>query len=160
MSRAVAEARSLVAQALPRDGTVDSLLAALGALRNRPFKFVSAVLTGTTSGLWLPRDTYDVLIYPQDASPLRRTAILCHELAHILLGHSPALHASISSLTVSSLAPDISPHTTVGYLARTDYTTPEEVAAEKFGTELCVELAAQRHEHTWVSQGRITGLLR
>jgi len=101
-----------------------------------------------------------VLIYPQDASPLRRTAILCHEVAHVLLGHSPALHASISALSLSALAPDIAPHVTLSYLARTDYSTPEEVAAEQFGTEICVELAAMRNQHAWVSQGRITGHLR
>lgn len=150
----------MLARALPQDGTVESLLAALGDLRDRPFKLVSAVLTRGASGLWLPRADYDVLIYPQDASPLRRAAILCHEVAHVLLGHSPALHSSISALSLSALAPDIAPHAAGGYLARTDYSTPEEVAAEQFGTEICVELSALRNEHAWVSQGQITGHLR
>ena len=82
---------------IPTAPTVDGLIAALAAERQRAIRILEVPLSGTSpSGAWVPAPQRDYLLCPAGASSTRRTAVLCHEVSHILLGHDPAFHSSLT----------------------------------------------------------------
>ena len=146
---------------LPDSGAVEDLVDALSRRRDRRMYLLEVPLQGgAPSGAWMPLDGADYLLYPESASPTRRDAVICHELAHILLAHDPALHASLSTAALSAIAPSVSPAAARAVLYRTGYTTSEEAAAEFVGTLLAAGLHERRQIRKWETSSRISERLR
>jgi hypothetical protein len=122
---------------LPIDGNLDGLLDALGQVRGRRIHVLRHKFTGRpTSGLWLPTKNADYLVIDDPTTPSRRAAIICHEVAHILLGHTPDI---TTSDLVAAAMPDLSPELIARALARHAYATDDEADAEELGTLIGAE---------------------
>src|SRR5664280_3748430 len=81
--------------------SIEDVVERVAAWRGRPIQVLAfAFPQGELSGMWLALNGLDVVVFPQDASPLRRVAIIGHELGHMLLGHSPG-DASCGNTTTS-----------------------------------------------------------
>jgi hypothetical protein len=122
---------------MPIDGDLDGLLDALSHERGRRIHLLPQRFTGRpTSGLWLPTTAADYVVIDDPTTPSRRAAIICHEVAHILLGHSPDI--TTSDLVAAAL-PNLSPELVARALARHAYATEDEAEAEELGTLIGAE---------------------
>ena len=130
--RAVRAARKLA----PRDGNPDEL--------------VSNVST----------ENSDYLIYPAETTLTRRTAVICHEVGHMLMGHDPGLVDESPSSLLSALAPDLMPGHAARVLARHGYNNAQESDAEYLATVLVTLLARAKHDEGWSRPGSISARLR
>ena len=92
---------------------------------------------GGISAAWVPTDQRDVIFYSAHAHAYRRIAIICHELAHIFLGHTPEDLGFIGEDALETLEkllvhnPDPALLANFGLRLRHDYDTPGEVDAEQ-----------------------------
>lgn len=125
---------------LPPNGNLETFLGSLGRERDRGIVIVRQPLpTGGPSGVWLATETADYIVIPADATPTREAAIVCHEVGHIMLGHSgPA------DQQAKIYAPDIDPAIAARFMTRHGYEAQEERDAETFGTILATEANRRR----------------
>jgi hypothetical protein len=145
---------------LGQGATVDDLIAALARKRERAVVVLPVALSGNApSGAWIPMTDRDYLLVPTTASP-RRRAILCHEVGHILLGHEPALHDSLTPELMHALAPTLPLETTRKVLQRTGYTNRQEADAEQVGTALSAALEDLARAGDWEASSRLSSRLR
>lgn len=79
--------------------------------------------------------------YPAAASRISRAAVVCHELAHMLLGHIPQPDTAATSSLPSSLPTSIDPSIVARFLRRHHYADAQEDAAERLGTLFALELS-------------------
>lgn len=87
--RAAVRVLPLVKRLMPADGSIDGLVAAVATHRARPIDLLPAHLGArSSSGFWVVGKSHDYIVYAASATPEQRDLILCHELAHMLLGHS------------------------------------------------------------------------
>lgn len=146
---------------LPDNGDVDQFVVALAGSRSRELRLLEVELTGNSpSGAWVPTDRRDYFLVPRAASPTRRRAVLCHEAAHILLGHDPALHASLDRSLLLSLAPNLPAATSARLLQRSGYRDEQEAAAERVGTLLAASLEDRSRAITWARSSLLSARLR
>jgi hypothetical protein len=136
-SRRVGTAARVAKRLMPIDGNLDGLLDALGQERGRRIHVLPQRFAGrSTSGLWLPTKRADYLVIDEPTTPSRRAAIICHEVAHILLGHTPDF---TTSEVIAAAMPDLSPELIARALARHAYATDDEADAEELGTLIGAE---------------------
>ena len=136
-STMVSKAARIALRLMPIDGDLGGLLDALGQERGRPVHVLPQRFTGrSTSGLWLPTRQADYLVIDEPTTPSRRAAIVCHEVAHILLGHTPRI---ATSEVIAVAMPDISPALIARALARHAYASEDEANAEELGTLIGAE---------------------
>lgn len=132
---------------LPADGDLDAFIDAVAADRGRQIIVLEYPLgDSAASGLWLTTADVDYLVVSSGAALSRRTAILCHELAHMLLGHDADAEAADA---LTAVAPDISPEVRGRFLARTAYEAHTECDAEEVGTSLATELLRRQRHPRW-----------
>ena len=93
------------------------------------------------SGMWLALPDQDVIAYPSGASPMRRCAVIGHEIGHMLLEHD------VASL---GKALDLADVPVARFLAREHYDNVEEAAAERVATLVVRELMGRKGTH-WLS---------
>lgn len=154
---AVRDGRAL----LSHGATVDDLVTALARKRERAVFVLPVALSGNApSGAWIPMSDRDYLLVPTTASPTRRRAILCHEVGHILLGHEPALHDSLTPELMHVLAPTLPLETARKVLQRTGYTNRQEADAEHVGTALSAALEDLARAGNWEASSRLSSRLR
>jgi hypothetical protein len=135
--RRVANAARVAKRLMPIEGDLDGLLDALGQQRGRRIHVLPQRFAGrSTSGLWLPTKRADYLVVDEPTTPSRRAAIICHEVAHILLGHTPDV---ATADLVAVAMPDLSPELIARALARHAYATADEAEAEELGTLIGAE---------------------
>jgi hypothetical protein len=73
---------------MPQDGSICGLVDAVATHRNRPIDLVEAYLgSRATAGFWVIGQDRDYIVHPNGALALVRDLVICHELAHMLLGH-------------------------------------------------------------------------
>lgn len=73
----------------PDPWNVDEFARAVSEYRQRPIKIVTRDLPAGLSGAWVPTPRTDYIVVESTTDAQRREVILCHELAHMLLGHQP-----------------------------------------------------------------------
>src|SRR5690349_17683563 len=84
----VAQERAL--RLVPASGRLEDLVANVALRSGRPLRLLPFDLgRDEPTGLWISTDSADYVVYPSAASAAQRTAIVCHELAHMLLQHQP-----------------------------------------------------------------------
>lgn len=142
--RSVAQARRLV----PASGELAELVEAVARLRSRRVVLLpSAIPADAPSGLWVVTDRADYLAFPGDASATRRVAVVCHELAHMLLGHQPQAGTDTALMLAAVAAPSLDPAVARRLLARHGYDAVDEADAEALGTYLAAALASRERAH-------------
>ncbi|GLZ36979.1 hypothetical protein Acsp05_06040 [Actinokineospora sp. NBRC 105648] len=111
---------------VPRPWDLAEFCDRVAAHRGRPIHLVPTRLpAGAPDGAWLAGPTVDVIVYDADSPALRAEHIVCHELGHMLLGH-----------TGTGLGPVITPDVPaallhrMGVLHRTGYDDEHEHEAE------------------------------
>lgn len=135
------------ASLLPADGDLAAFIEAVAKERGRQIVVLEYPLGGSAaSGLWLTTAEVDYLVVSSGAALSRRTAILCHELAHMLLGHDADAEAPDA---LAAVAPDISPEVRGRFLARTAYEAHAECDAEEVGTYFATELLRRQRHPRW-----------
>lgn len=155
--RALRDAKTLV----PTDGSLTGLIEAIAREHRRTLIRVEVDLTGSAlSGAWIPVDGVDYLLFPKDAPPTRASAVVCHELAHLLLGHDPAIHLGGTLEKVQAALAHLSPVTVERMLSRTGYSDRQERNAEYFATVLHTRLVSNRVAHQWRAASLLSDRLR
>ena len=120
---------------LPDPWSVDEFVARVAADRSRPIRLLPHLLTtGDATGYAVRRRNEDVIVVPITAVGARRDAIICHELAHIVLEHAPLLKDDAAF--VAMLTPNCSPELVARFVQRDGYDTDDERAAEILATRL------------------------
>jgi hypothetical protein len=151
--------QSLVAL-LPDPWSVDEFVDLVAADRRRSIRLLPHDLsTGDATGYALRRRNEDVIVVPVKATGARRDAIVCHELAHIILDHAP--HVTDDLEFLSMLAPHCPPELLERFLARDGYDTDDERAAETLATRLISRAQTRTYERTASGElDRLTTRLR
>jgi hypothetical protein len=112
------------------------------------------------SGLWISTPAADYIVCAAAATPTRRAAILCHELAHMVLGHEPEVgDAEAVQAVAQVLAPDVDPSVVSRFLSRHRYEASVEGDAEAVATAL-VTSAASRQRAAATATDRVSERLR
>lgn len=86
-----ARARLAHAPALPDPWQASVFAHRVGEQRGRPIELVAKTMShyaSVATGLWIAREDHDVIVYDQSGTELHQDHIVCHELAHMLCGHS------------------------------------------------------------------------
>lgn len=134
----------------PDDGCTDSLVSNVSRFMNRDVEVVVAPLPVGLSGVWTSTDEREVVMLAEGSSDLRRRVALCHEVAHMVLGHGAANDADAAEIDLDLLAqamPDLDPRLIKQALFRTgcELGDPEqEMDAESYGTALFTRLESAR----------------
>lgn len=127
---------------VPPSGLVDELLERFAERRGRPITVLEADFDASVSGMLIATQRADYIAVPSGASPERRSAIVCHEVAHMLLGHDHDDKRPLSqTLADSGLLAGIDAELAGSVVAaRCSYMHPDEVDAEVIATYLAAEL--------------------
>lgn len=149
---------------IPVPWDVDVLVARLAHARNRPMHLIPwrfPVAADRPTGLWLPSAQADYIFYDADATPTQRQQIIGHELAHVLLDHTPRLQDAPDEL-LATLAPAVNSALARRVLGRgrTGYAERDEAIAEEFGTTLIRRGLSKRKPSDPDELGRLTDALR
>lgn len=139
---------------LPESGEVEGLLDRLSQDRGRPMTLLVAPLASAVSGILISTEKADYVAVSEGASPERQCAIVCHEIAHALLGHDedrPLSESLLESGLLRGLDPSLI-HSVVA--ARHAYAHSSETDAEIVATYISVELRRRvmRGGHTYYDE--------
>lgn len=132
-------ARTKLLRLVPESGDVDDLIGRVAEDRGRQITLTSYPFSADSgiTGVWIATDRGDYIGYADNASPSERCAIICHELAHIVLSHDLSCdNAEILAL----LAPHIAPEVSQMFLGRCGYEKQAELMAETLATQLVTKL--------------------
>ncbi len=146
---------------IPGDGSLAGLIAGVAEHTGRNLVHVEVELAGSSvSGAWIPTPNADYLLSPAGAPATRAAVVVCHEIAHIMLGHEPAFHLGGTLEKVQAAMTQVSPSTVQRMLARAGYTDRQERDAEYFATVLNTTLAHRRVAAEWRAASLISERLR
>lgn len=125
---------------MPPSGDIDDLLGAVSRARGRTMSLLTAPLDSSVSGLLISTSRADYVVVAEGASPERLVSIVCHEVAHALLGHSH--EGSLSEqLLAAGLLRGIEPELAKSVVAaRKAYAHTHEQDAETVATHISIAL--------------------
>lgn len=145
-SVALAHAHALLNEALPPSGDLDDLLSRVERARGRHIRVIAVDLSRSgASGLWAATTDADFIVVEQTAGLALREAIVCHELAHVLLDDE----ADVADADVLAWAEDVARQTlgtrlAARVLGRHGYGHESERRAETLGSHIALRLAEAR----------------
>jgi IrrE N-terminal-like domain len=116
---------------LPEPFDLTALCTHLSERRGRPIVLMpTRMVIGNLCGLWMGTAQADYVFYEEDTSRLHQRHIICHEIGHILLRHSPK--KVLSADVARAAAPDCSirPTDIQRVLGRDTYDRDDEFEAE------------------------------
>lgn len=141
----------------PEDGNADSLVSNVQRLLGREIAVVNAPLPVGLSGIWTSTLDREIIMLDAASSELRRRVALCHEVAHMVLGHgddesSDDAEDELDLGTLSEALPDLDPRLIKQALYRSgcDLGDPAlELEAEIYATELftCLDGARRAQDN-------------
>lgn len=146
-SAAMAQAHALLDVALPPSGDLDDLLSSVGRARGRRIQVIPLDLSRTgVSGLWVATAEADYLVAEKTAGPARSEAIVCHELAHMLLDdEAEVADADVLGWMEGMARQKLSPDLATRVLGRRHgYQREGERQAEVLGSHIALRLAEAR----------------
>lgn len=114
---------------LPRPFALDAFCKVLAGSRSRPLRLLP--IPGREAGpcgLWVSTDEADYVFHHVATSPLHQEHIILHELAHMIFDHAAVREPAEGAR--SRLLPGLDPQMVATVLARTSYTTEQELEAE------------------------------
>jgi hypothetical protein len=143
-SSSVSQATRAARRLMPPDGDLMGLIENLAAQRARPIKVVDQPLEkfNMPSGITIALTDFDYIVVDDAAPPSRRTVILAHEIAHLMLEHDQGEHVSDDLIALA--APDLSPALIQRVLHRHGYAGRQEQDAEQMATALAAEHERRR----------------
>lgn len=150
----VRKAMRAAMEIMPSSGDVQDLLTSLSRARERNITILSAPLDSAISGLLISTEQADYIAVSDGASPERFVAIVCHEVAHALLGHDHS-HAIGEEILETGLLQIVNPELAGSAVAaRRAYAHTDESEAEVVATYLSVELRRRvmRGGHTFYDE--------
>ena len=153
-SQQVKEALRDAESIMPPSGDINDLLEGMSRKRERPLSLLRAPLGSKTSGLWIATKKADYIAVAESASPERLAAIVCHEIAHILLGHEHEKSVG-QGLLSAGLLKNFDPELADSIVAaRTAYSYTVEADAERVATLISIELRRRdlRGGHTFYDE--------
>lgn len=139
---------------IPPSGDVEDLLGNLSRMRGREMKILTAPLASPVSGLLITTEKADYVVVGEDASPERQASIVCHEVAHLLLGHDQQESLS-AGLIESGLLRGLDPELVRSVVAgRHAYAHTTEMNAETVATHISIQLRRRimRGGHTYYDE--------
>jgi len=141
-------ARSRALRLVPASGVVDDLVTTASRVRNRPVHLLPSDLgPEAPTGMWISTERAEYIVYPADSSSAERAAVICHELAHMFLGHQPEAQVDQLTQMATTVAPSIHPDVARRFLGRHGYVEKAEVEAERLATVLVTQLARNSESH-------------
>ena len=159
-AHAVRSAASRAGRLMPANGTVESLANNLARERGRPIRVLPHDLgPHDPSGFWIAPEANDWIVIPERVGSAQRTAIICHELAHILLGHTRQDTDAYANWVATHVAPDIDPVIVRRFLARSWYEDDVEFEAEELASQM-VAMLARQSERNRLAQDSVSNRLR
>lgn len=145
---------------VPATGRVEDLISNVAKAAGRPLRLLPFDLgRSEPTGLWISTDAADYVVFSSTASAAQRTAIVCHELAHMLLQHKPEGEGAQLSALAALAAPNIDPDIARRMLARHGYVQQAEADAEVLATRLVARLA-ELADRARLTQDTISSRLR
>lgn len=143
-SASVSQATRAARRLMPANGDLLGLIDSLAVQRNRPIKVVNQPLSDFDgpSGIWIALTDVDYIIVDEAAPPSRRSAILAHEIAHIMLDHNSGEHICDDAIALA--APDLSSALVQRVLQRRAHASTQERDAESMATALSAEHERRR----------------
>ena len=109
MKRATVVRRTgrVVAKMIPAPWNLLEFIANVARHRGRPINIVDHEFDADSkiSGAWRSGDEKDTILVSASASGLRREAIVAHEIAHMMLGHTPADLGFVGEDAVADVMP-------------------------------------------------------
>ncbi len=136
------QAARIARSTVPRSGQLDDLVDAVSKRVGRPIAVIGKNLSPTYSGVWYSNDTVDEIHFPSNVPLIAREAAVCHELAHILLGHEPHSLDQADGEYFKHIDPTAVRALRV--MHRSVYDEPPEHDAELLATTLLHRLRAKR----------------
>lgn len=142
---------------LPPDGDLVGLVASIAASRERPIVVTRLSLPPGISGLWDERSPNRDVVVIDDVpmAPSRYAAVLCHELAHIVLGH----HGVVEVAPGPALSGTVDDAIAQRFLKRCAYDDQMERDAENLATALTREHRRRTHDAA-LKLNRVSSRLR
>jgi len=139
----------------------DSLVASVAWRRGRPIRLAPVphrLIPSNHYGMWLARVSDDVIVYTDDTSDVHATHIVCHEIAHMELGHD---HDAIGDTTLDAdrlrgLEPVVGSSAVLGAFGRSNYSSEQEYDAELLATHI-MSRVSRRTANVDERTGRILG---
>jgi Zn-dependent peptidase ImmA (M78 family) len=121
LSTVDANVRDLIARlTLPDPWDLTALVGQIARDRGRPIQLLSVEMRGSIlHGLWVATARADYIAYPARSTPFKRTAIVLHEIAHMVLRHPSRDLAELEGV------PSASP-----------YNAAHEIEADEFAEEI------------------------
>ena len=132
--------RRIVAEmGIPVPWTRHQLVDSVASRRGRPIELISvdrSLIAGGHFGLWLSRADDDVILYPGGTSDVHATHIICHEIAHMELGHDREAMGEISERAQLPRkgVPGVDTAGVVRVFGRSNYSSDQEYEAELLAT--------------------------
>ena len=147
MNRTVHAAERRVLKLVPTPWNVEEFARRVAETRNKPVRIVDLDFSpqGGITGAWKPTSKQDIIFVSSSAAGLRRDAIICHELAHMTLGHTPSELGFTGSAAVQDIAPlllEASPALASKFMFRHDYDSQAESDAEHLATVVIAAISA------------------
>jgi len=138
--RAVRATWRAVSTLIPDNGSVDDFVAAVSAQRGRRIAVLGCSMPDDgPSGYWAPTPDVDYILHADSITAEHREAVVCHEIAHMVLGHE----AREGLMDTRAIAPSISPEVAARFLTREGYSDEIEADAEMLATLIAAELVAR-----------------
>ncbi|MCG0283814.1 hypothetical protein [Streptomyces sp. PSAA01] len=116
--------------------SVDDLSRQISQRRNKPITLAPLTFpAGGPVGMLASTATVDYVFYESNTTVIHQTHAIVHEFGHLLWGHESA--EPLTDTGAGSLLPDdLDPTLIQHLLGRTQYSHPEEYAAEYFATQV------------------------
>ena len=134
----VFEARTIIEEMIPSPWDRDEFVAALARHRGRPVELrgvhssrtseLYGSLRASPCGLWCDCRDKDIILFDVGMTDRHLVQVLCHEAAHMVLGHSSDVEPDEHGLR--ALLPDVDPSVVRRVLGRTGYESEQESEAE------------------------------
>ncbi|RHW43743.1 ImmA/IrrE family metallo-endopeptidase [Dermacoccus abyssi] len=143
----------------PEDGLTDSLVANVSRRLGRQIKVVTIPLPVGLSGVWTSTEQQELIALDAASSALRRRVALCHEIAHMVLGHGTDLEGNDEPALdmLRGALPDLDPRLIRQALFRSGCilgNPDQELEAEAYATELFSHLENARRAHANLRHNR------
>lgn len=118
----------------PVEVDIQTIRGCLEARQGRHIELTPIAGSRSTHGLWASTDEIEYVQYERHTTPWHQWLIVCHEFAHMMLGHDADAALSIEDRAV--LVPDL-PDVDVNFILRREvYDTRQEQEAEYLATLL------------------------
>ncbi len=142
MSGSIKQARRQLERLVPSPWDLSTFIDRVAQHRSRPIHLVDVDFSvdGGISGAWKPTSRRDIVFVASSATGLRRLAVVCHEISHMWLDHTPEDLGFVGEDGLETVIPallEASPELARKFVRlRHDYDSGAEADAEYLATRV------------------------